>query len=134
MNLLIVDDDPTTRALVKEMLREDTSIRITEAANGAEAWELLDDPSRYFDALVLDVQMAPVNGLELLARIRNSAMINSTPVILCTATSDRSTVTQAIQLEIRHYLVKPLAKAAVLQKIEQVKQELEQKSQRRLSG
>lgn len=134
MNLLIVDDDPTTRALLKEMLREHADIRITEAGNGAEAWELLDDPQRYFDALVVDVKMEPVDGMELLTRIRGSAMINSTPVILCTASSDRETVTRAIQLGIRHYLVKPLNKAVVVEKIALIQQELERNPHRALSA
>eukprot|EP01041_Mallomonas_annulata_P041258 gene41258-biopygen32845 len=81
--------------------------QVTEAPDGGVAWELLDHPSRYFDVVFLDVSMPQTNGLQLLKRIRDSQHLFSTRVVMCTATSDRATVSNAIQLGTRHFIVKP---------------------------
>jgi CheY-like chemotaxis protein len=121
MRILVVDDDDCCRFLLRDALstiipRE----QISFAADGDEAWWILTDPDRAFDLLIVDLAMPRVNGLALLARVRQHPRINGLPIILCTGTSNRQTVTEAVRLNVMSYVVKPFSPAAVVQKVEEV--------------
>lgn len=120
MKILLVDDDDSVRSTLRAIITKDTDHQITEAASGAEAWALLDNPSRYFDVAFLDVSMPDMDGLELLAKIRASPMLQSLRVIMCTGNTDRATVARVIQLGTKHYIVKPPDPAIVHAKLKQI--------------
>lgn len=124
MKILTVDDDPVCRRVLKEILLQDGEHQITEATGGDEAWALLDNPARYFDVVFLDVTMPEPDGLELLKRIRESAILKSLRIVMCTGASDKVTVTKVIQLGARHFIVKPATEALVKAKLKQVQAEI----------
>jgi two-component system chemotaxis response regulator CheY len=121
MKILIVDDDPVSRQILQKILMSQKDYQVTIVCGGNEAWELLDDPSRYFDVVFLDITMPPPDGLEVLGRIKQSPYLKSLQVILCTASSDRATVISAIRLGAHNYLVKPCTEASVLKKLKEIK-------------
>ena len=121
MRILVVDDDDCCRFLLRDALstivpRE----HIAFASDGDEAWWVLTDPERTFDMLIVDLAMPRVNGLALLARIRQHPKLMGLPIILCTGTSNRQTVTEAVRLNVMSYVVKPFSPAAIVQKVEEV--------------
>lgn len=121
MRILVVDDDDCCRFLLRDALsaivpRE----RISFASDGDEAWWVLTDPDRTFDLLILDLAMPRVNGLALLARVRQHPKLVSLPIILCTGTSTRQSVTEAVKHNVISYVVKPFSPAAIVQKVEEV--------------
>ena len=121
MRILVVDDDDCCRFLLRDALstiipREE----IAFASDGDEAWWVLTDPERSFDMLIVDLAMPRVNGLALLARIRQHPKLAGLPIILCTGTSNRQTVTEAVRLNVMSYVVKPFSPAAIVQKVEEV--------------
>lgn len=121
MRILVVDDDDCCRFLLRDALS--TIIQrenIAFASDGDEAWWVLTDPDRTFDVLIVDLAMPRVNGLALLARIRQHPRLMGLPIILCTGTSNRQTVTEAVRLNVTSYVVKPFSPAAVVQKVEEV--------------
>ena len=65
--ILVVDDNPVSRELIREVL-EDNHQRVLEAGNGEEALEkvLQEEP----DIILLDIQMPVLDGYEVLRRIR----------------------------------------------------------------
>lgn len=67
--LLIVDDEAALRSLLASSLGA-KGYRTTSTANGREAIALLSDPTRYYDAVVLDLNLPGASGLEVLATIR----------------------------------------------------------------
>jgi two-component system chemotaxis response regulator CheY len=117
MKILVADDEDACRDLLKEMFSTDPDVELTTARDGAEAWWLLTDPKRRFDLGIFDLRMPSVDGLSLIARIRNSSSWRSLPVILCTGVNDRDTVAKAARLAINHYIVKPYRPEAVREKI-----------------
>ena len=123
MKILIVDDDPVSRRLLREILVTETGHQITDATDGNEAWALLDNPARYFDLVFLDVTM-PHSGIQVLSRIKESPILRSLRVVMCTATSDRETLTKVIQLGTRHFIVKPATPALVQAKLRQIQAEI----------
>jgi CheY-like chemotaxis protein len=120
MKILIVDDDPVSREVLRKIIVARTTHQVTVAENGTIGWALLDDPSRYFDVAFLDLTMPAPDGFELLQRIRRSPLLSSVEVVLCTGSNDRATIARAIQLGARHYIVKPCNEAVVLAKLLQI--------------
>lgn len=124
MRILTVDDDPVCRRVLQEILAAEPDLQVTEAGDGSAAWALLDNPSRRFDLLFLDITMPTPDGLELLARIRDSQILRSLRVVVCTATSDRGTVSKAIKLGARRFIVKPATAPLVQAQLNQMRAEL----------
>jgi len=83
MPAIVVDDCRTAAAIMKKMLLELGFTAVERHHSAADAWESMH-LNRY--GLVLaDIDMAPVNGLELLDAIRASERLWTTPVVLATA-------------------------------------------------
>lgn len=79
--ILIVDDSPTTRRYVRAELEQLGHV-VLEAADGAAALQLLE---RERPALVIsDVNMAPIDGLALVVRIRERFSRSELPVLMLT--------------------------------------------------
>ena len=106
MNLLIVEDDPTSRMLLHRALVEEGH-QAAEAANGMEALQVLEREP--VDAVISDILMPRMDGYRLCYEIRRSRKINSTvPVILYTATYDSSSDRQLAEIAgADAYLLKP---------------------------
>lgn len=117
MKILIVEDDPVSREVLRMILASHGGLHVTMADNGNDAWALLDDPGRYFDVVFLDIAMPEPDGLEILSRIRSSPLHRSLQVVMCTSSNDRATVIKAIQLGAQHYMVKPATEASVMAKL-----------------
>lgn len=80
--VLIVDDEELLRWLMIRVL-EDRGYRVIPAENGRVAWELLQRTRETIDAVVTDVVMPIMDGLELAARI--ASLPNAPPLILVSA-------------------------------------------------
>lgn len=122
MKILVVDDDPVSRRVLRQILAStDPDCVIAEASGGEEACALLERVNHGFDVVFLDISMPDYDGLELLGRFRRSAALKTLPVILCTSSNDRATVIKAAAAGARHYIVKPPAPAIVAEKLSQIR-------------
>lgn len=117
MNILIADDEPRYRDLLTHLFAKWPEHHLTLAADGEEAWALLDDPKRWFDVVFLDLNMPKWTGLDVLRRLRESPLHRSVEPIICTARNDRDTITQVIALGARHYIVKPWTEKTIADKL-----------------
>lgn len=134
MKILVVDDDAVSRGVLHKILSQQPGHQITVAEDGATAWAMLDDPGRYFDVAFLDLSMPQPDGFALLQRIRQSLLHPDLEIVLCTGSNDRPTITKAIQLGVRHYIVKPCTEAVVRAKLSQIKPAECPIGERRLAG
>jgi CheY-like chemotaxis protein len=82
IKVLVVDDDPGVRYLVRRLL-EDRGIEVDEAANGEEALKSLKDIKP--DLVLLDVMMPGIDGWEVLGCIKGDADLKSVPVVMLSA-------------------------------------------------
>ena len=98
--VLLVDDEPTVRAALRELV-ESRGWAPLVAASGAEALELVDRA----DAVVTDFSMPGMDGLELLRAVRERD--ESLPVILLTARGSERLAVQAIRAGAYEYVPKP---------------------------
>lgn len=134
MKILIVEDEPTSRAILTQILKGVAGTQVTVAESGKQAWELLDDASRSFDVVFLDLEMPAMSGFDLLRRIRAAPLIKGLHVVICTASKDRDSVVKAIELGTRHYIVKPFTEELVKAKLEQLRPAGPASSERRIAG
>ena len=104
--ILIVEDSPTMRALLVSALDEmPTPVKITETESGFEAQRIL--PRQRFDLILTDINMADINGLELVSFVKSNETYRSIPlVIVSTEGSDRDR-DKGLSLGADAYLVKP---------------------------
>ena len=104
MRILVVDDEPAVREAVERALRLD-GYDVQLAGDGGEALERLDE--RAPDAVVLDVLMPRVDGLELCRRMRLRG--DRTPVLMLTARDAVRDRVAGLDAGADDYLVKPFA-------------------------
>jgi DNA-binding response OmpR family regulator len=104
--ILIADDDPAIRELVRRRL-EPFRYTVVEASDGPAALEVL--ANQPMDAVLLDVNMPGLSGYRTLARIRKRWNQFALPVILVTARDEPEDVIRGLELGANDYVGKPLA-------------------------
>jgi two-component system, chemotaxis family, chemotaxis protein CheY len=110
-HILIVDDSPTIRRMVKASLAP-IGAEFIEAASGLEAIEQLAlGPMRL---MVLDLNMPDMHGLEVLGFVRANQKFQQLPILVLTTRDDPSSRTAAMQAGATSYLTKPFAPQALL--------------------
>lgn len=102
-NLLAVDDSITTRTLMRGLL-EAGGYRVRAAADGMQAWELLQHED--FDLVVSDVDMPGMTGFDLTTRIRNHPRLGRLPVILVTGQERPEDRQRGLELGANAYILK----------------------------
>jgi len=109
-HILVVDDEPDIRELVKEIL-EDEQYVVSVAANGAEARQALIE--RRPDLILLDVWMPDVDGISLLKEW-HEADEQAPPVVVMSGHGTVETAVEATRLGAYDFLEKPLSMAKLL--------------------
>ena len=103
-SVLICDDDPLLLELLSHRLAG-KGYEVTTAEDGREAWDKVQELKPA--AVVLDVMMPMVNGLELLRRIKENPDLSDTPVLMLTARKQEKDIVGALDLGASDYLAKP---------------------------
>ena len=110
-HILIVDDSPTIRRMVKASLTP-MGIDFIEAASGLEAIERLAIGP--IQLMVLDLNMPDMHGLEVLGFVRANQKFQQLPVLVLTTRDDTASRTAAMQAGATSYLTKPFTPQALL--------------------
>jgi two-component system chemotaxis response regulator CheY len=124
VNILIVEDEATSREMLLNILQSEGNHVIKTAADGDEALKLMEDPRHPFDVVFLDLQLPAISGLDLLERVRATPACRYVRVIICTTSTDSATVVRAARLGVRHYMVKPADKIRVFEQLNIIKAEI----------
>lgn len=111
--ILIVDDEPFNIEILTEHL-ENSGYLVEPAYDGQEAWDILQDENVRFDAILLDRMMPRMNGMELLAKIKQLDRFKALPVILQTAMGSPDAVREGLQAGAYYYLTKPFERETLL--------------------
>ncbi|HKY52237.1 MAG TPA: response regulator transcription factor, partial [Candidatus Limnocylindria bacterium] len=109
MNVLLVEDDPAVRGAVERALRG-AGHKTETAANGPKALEVAT--ANPYDAIVLDLGLPGLDGLEVCRRLRSSG--NGVPVLMLTARAAVSERVEGLDAGADDYLVKPFERAELL--------------------
>ncbi|MBW1866259.1 MAG: SpoIIE family protein phosphatase [Deltaproteobacteria bacterium] len=120
IRVLIADDDPVIRALVKGILRK-AGYDVVVAENGLRAVELMTDQ---IGAVLLDLHMPEMDGLECLRAI--SSKYKGLPPIMLTASDDVSNAVEAMRYGAFDYITKPFNPKKVFPLVKKSSQAYEQ--------
>ncbi|MEO8061246.1 MAG: response regulator transcription factor [Pseudomonadota bacterium] len=112
--ILLVDDDARLATMVADYLGE-AGLPTTRVGTGAEAQRLLKTDS--FDALILDLTLPDMDGLDLCRRIRAESML---PVLMLTARGDPLDRVVGLELGADDYLPKPFEPRELLARIKAI--------------
>jgi PAS domain S-box-containing protein len=116
--LLVVEDVEINREIIRSLL-EDTGIIIDCAENGQEAVDMIAAAPDKYDAILMDVQMPKMNGLEATRRIRalTARRLEYLPIIAMTAHVFKSDIEDCLEAGMDDHLGKPLDFDEVLKKL-----------------
>jgi len=108
--ILVVDDDPDTRLLLRLILETDGH-EIVEAGDGEAALALID-PNPLPDVIMTDLTMPMLNGLGLIERLRSEARTASIPIVVVSANPDAAQALHASG-RIEAFVIKPFDASAL---------------------
>jgi two-component system, chemotaxis family, chemotaxis protein CheY len=118
LSVLVVDDQMSIRALVKQSLMTIGVKHIADAADGEEALRRLTlNP---IHLVISDLTMPRMDGLQLLKAVRADPVLKQVGFIMLTSRGEAELVKQAIDLGVNNYLTKPFAIGLLRKKIESV--------------
>jgi len=113
-HILVVDDDPAIRDLVREYLSEH-DFRVTVAATGAEMEGALE--RNVIDLVILDLKLPDQDGLAIARRLRETLDL---PIIILTGRKDEVDRVMGLELGADDYVTKPFSQRELLARIKAV--------------
>jgi PAS domain S-box-containing protein len=114
LNVLVVDDNATNRAIVEAYL-DTAGARCDQAVSGAEALAVMHAAAREgtpYEVVVLDAQMPEMDGLDLAEAIRQAPSLRRARLVMLTSTGEHRA--RARELGIAAYLTKPVRRGRLL--------------------
>ena len=123
MRILAVDDNIINLATIEQELKD--KYEIVTMNSGVRAIRYLNKEKA--DLILLDIQMALMDGIETLKEIRTLENGAAVPVIMLTSKKDKETIIELTKLGILDYVLKPFSAETLLDRIHRVFDSLEQK-------
>lgn len=117
VDVLIVDDSAAIRKILQRVLRQ-TDIPIgdvLEAGDGVEALKTLND--RQVNLILSDINMPNMDGLQLLAYLKQNEKWKSVPFVMVTTEGGQGKVIEAVQLGAAGYVRKPFTAEQIKEKL-----------------
>ena len=116
--ILVVDDDAINRKVLGKLFSSDYAVR--EAADGLQGISEILDLRNRFCAILLDVIMPGMNGIEVLRHIKPYGILERIPVFLITAEADEWLTKEAYTLGVMDVIRKPVVPYVVLRRVRSV--------------
>jgi two-component system chemotaxis response regulator CheY len=109
--ILIVDDSPTIRRMVRASLDTLPDAAFNEAASGLQAIETLAVTS--VQMVILDLNMPDMHGLDVLRFVRSHQHYKDVPVMILTTRGDQTSRDEALRAGASAYMTKPFSPATL---------------------
>ncbi len=119
MSIMVVDDDDDVRDVLEDMLEQE-GIDVFAAKDGKAALDLLHRHAANIQLILTDIKMSDMDGFELMRQIKSFIRWESIPVVFLTAYADIDHVKQAVFLGCDSFIVKPIERSVLLNKVRQV--------------
>jgi two-component system response regulator len=114
VRVLVVEDNPDDRELLMRQLRNSSmDSHVKFISDGREALDFLTglsarDVSAELIAILLDLRLPSLSGLDLLRHLRNQADLKAVPVIVMTSSNDPKDLEECRRLKVTNYVSKPV--------------------------
>lgn len=115
VRILLVEDSPSTRVLMGEILRAAGRYVVEEAPSGFEAMRMLSRSQ--YQLVVTDINMPDIHGLELIAKMRRTSAYRDTPILVVSTQSESRDVQRALALGANVFLRKPFSADELLTQV-----------------
>ncbi|KAK7345618.1 hypothetical protein VNO77_16225 [Canavalia gladiata] len=109
LKVLLVENDDSTRHVVTALLRN-CSYEVIEAANGLQAWKILEDLTNHIDLVLTEVAMPGLSGIGLLYKIMGHKTRKNIPVVMMSSLDSMGLVFKCLSKGAVDFLVKPIRK------------------------
>jgi len=107
-NILIVDDSALMRRVESDIIKSDEWFDVTDmATNGLEAFDLVTRNSKKYDAVVLDINMPKMNGIEFLEALEKQKIKQKIIIVSTLAKDGAAETIRALELGAFDYVTKP---------------------------
>ena len=116
--VMVIDDVPETRMLLRDMLEEMGFLSVIEASNGRDALEKLKSKPAHL--ILCDHVMEEMSGLDLLSQLRNHPYLVDIPFIVVSAVGDVPVIETALDLGADDYLMTPVSFQLLRRKVSDV--------------
>ena len=113
--LVVDDDDPIRRMLVRLLGLASPDLEIVDVEDGKAALEHLHESE--FDLILLDQMMPDMSGLEVLKTLRSSGKNQTSTVIMLTARTDQDHVMTSLESGADYFLAKPFEPQQLLERV-----------------
>ena len=113
--VLLVDDNYVNLIVAKTMLQR-AGIKVTTAENGAVAIEQINKDS--FDAVLMDIQMPVMDGIEATTYIRDTLCLKGLPIIAVSANVLQKDIDRSLQAGMVAHIGKPIVSEHLLSTLE----------------
>ena len=112
--ILIVDDSPTERHVLNDMLTK-AGYEVVASDNGEDA--ILKAKTSKPDVILMDIVMPGLNGFQATRAISRDPQTRSVPIIICTSKSQETDKIWGMRQGARDYIVKPISRDELIAKI-----------------
>ena len=116
MRVLIVDDSRAIRRIIGEIMKQ-LSFEVSEAGNGIEALQSLDEFGAP-DLVLVDWNMPEMNGLDFIKAVRANPTYSNLPLMMVTTETEMERMALAFMAGVNEYVMKPFDKATILDKLQ----------------
>jgi two-component system chemotaxis response regulator CheY len=116
--ILVVDDSPTIRRMVRTALGSLSDVTFAEAGSGLQAIEAL--AVQPVQAIVLDLNMPDMHGLDVLKFLRSHQQYREVPVMVLTTRGDETTRESALEAGATAYMTKPFSPLALASSVKEL--------------
>ena len=123
IKILVVDDFPTMRRIIRNLLKELGFVNVDEAEDGAVGLEKVRSGNYGF--VVSDWNMPNMDGLAMLQAIRADPLFAKLPVLMVTAEAKKENIIAAAQAGANGYVVKPFTAITLEEKITKIFEKIE---------
>lgn len=124
VKVVVIDDTFIDKRIMTQILRSAGFSVVGEASDGEEGVEMVDKEKP--NLVILDYVMPKMNGLSALKELKKR--FPKIPVVMQTSESDRDIAVKLIKEGADDYIVKPLDRAVILQKLKNIVEELNNRS------
>ena len=119
--ILLVEDRASSAAALEMVVGAVTSAAVRTFPDGAAAWKFLESgDGEKVRAVITDLDMPRLSGLELIQRMRSSVTHRATPVIVISGTTESTAPAQALEAGANAFFAKPWSPGRVRATLEQL--------------
>jgi two-component system chemotaxis response regulator CheY len=116
---LIVEDSPTMRQMISFSLRRFQNAKIIEAVDGLDALRKLAEADK-IDLILTDINMPGMDGLKLVAMVRQDATLRDIPIIIITTEGAEEDRERGMALGANAYISKPIQSSHLIRTVSEL--------------